>query len=138
MPKPCMRYRIPLVGNPKEDVALRSKYLAAFGSACYMSEAGTFDGFYQEWEDVCADAVKIAEPHGAAPYDKGYTCQPDGEDNDTLQVGPDPAARRRGLIFSRNRFSRNMPYVVCRSVSGDVASSCSGTSSANPAKTSRS
>ncbi len=89
----CMRYRIPLLGNPKEDVALRSKYLAAFGSACYVSEAGTFDCFYKTWQDACADAVKIAEVFGAAPYDKGYTCQPDGEGNYTLQVGPDPAIK---------------------------------------------
>ena len=91
MPKPCMRYRIPILGDPVTDVALRSKYLAAFGSACYMSVAGTFDCFYQEWEDACADAAKIAELYGAAPYHKGYTCQPDGEGNYTLQVGPDPA-----------------------------------------------
>ncbi|MDC0748674.1 hypothetical protein [Polyangium mundeleinium] len=88
-----MRYRIPLVGNPKEDVALRSKYIAAFGSACYMSEAGTFDCFYQTWEAACADAVKIGEVSGNAPYDKGYTCQPVGNGDYTLQVGPDPAIK---------------------------------------------
>ena len=43
MPGSCMRYRIPLLGNPETDVGLRSKYIAAFGSACYMSEAGSFD-----------------------------------------------------------------------------------------------
>ncbi|MDI1432696.1 hypothetical protein [Polyangium sorediatum] len=92
MPKPCMLYRIPLVGNPKEDVALRSKYIAAFGGACYMSEAGTFDCFYRTWEAACADAVKIGEVSGNAPYDKGYTCQPvAGTEDYSLQVGSDPA-----------------------------------------------
>ena len=87
----CMRYHIPLVGNPSSDVALRNKYIAAFGSACYMSEVTTFDCFYQKWQSACADAVKIAEVSGIAPYDKGYTCQPVGNGDYTLQVGPDVA-----------------------------------------------
>ncbi|MDC3959246.1 hypothetical protein [Polyangium jinanense] len=91
MPKPCMLYRIPLVGNPSTDVALRSKYIAAFGSACYMSVADTFDCFYQEWEDACADAVKIGEVSGNAPYAKDYKCQPVGNGDYTLQVGSDVA-----------------------------------------------
>src|SRR5262245_52985307 len=41
-PKPCPLYRIPLLGNPKDDLTLRNKYIAAFGSACYMSEVDTF------------------------------------------------------------------------------------------------
>ncbi len=87
-----MRYHIPLDGSPSTDVALRNKYIAAFGSACYMSEANTFDCFYEKWQDACADAVKIAEVYGAAPYDKGYTCQPVvGTEDYTLQVGPDVA-----------------------------------------------
>ena len=98
-PTPCsesmddsfMRYHIPLVGNPSSDVALRNKYIAAFGSACYMSEVTTFDCFYQKWQSACADAVKIAEVSGIAPYDKGYTCQPAGNGDYTLQVGPDVA-----------------------------------------------
>ncbi len=89
--EPCMRYRIPLDGNPSADVALRDKYIAAFGTACYMSEANTFDCFYEEWQDACADAVRIAEVYGAAPFDKGYTCQPLGNGDYTLQVGPDVA-----------------------------------------------
>jgi hypothetical protein len=89
---PCMRYHIPLDGNPSTDVALRNKYIAAFGNACYMSEVDTFDCFYQRWQDACADAVKIAEVYGAAPFDKGYTCQPvAGTEDYTLQVGPDVA-----------------------------------------------
>jgi len=91
MAKPCMRYRIPLVGNPSIDVALRNKYIAAFGSACYMSEVNTFDCFYEKWEKACADAVKIGEVAGIVPYDKGYKCQPDGVGNYTLQIGPDVA-----------------------------------------------
>jgi hypothetical protein len=89
--KPCMRYRIPLDGNPSTDVALRDKYIAAFGDACYMSETNTFNCFYKKWQDACADAVKIAEVYGAAPFDKGYTCQPVGNGDYTLQVGPDVA-----------------------------------------------
>jgi hypothetical protein len=87
----CMLYRIPLVGNPSTDVTLRSKYIAAFGSACYVSVANTFDCFYQEWEDACADAVKIGEVSGNAPYAEGYECQPVGNGDYTLQVGPDVA-----------------------------------------------
>jgi hypothetical protein len=89
--KPCMRYRIPLFGNPSIDMALRTKYIAAFGTACYMSEVNTFDCFYKEWKAACADAVKIAEVAGAAPYDTGYTCQSVGNGDYTLQVGPDVA-----------------------------------------------
>ena len=88
----CMRYHIPLDGNPSTDVALRSKYIAAFGSACYLSVVNTFDCFYKTWQAACADAVKIAEVAGAAPFDKGYTCQPVvGTEDYTLQVGPDVA-----------------------------------------------
>ena len=90
--EPCMRYHIPLDGNPSTDVALRSKYLAAFGSACYTSEVSTFDCFCQKWQAACADAVKIGEVSGNAPYDTGYTCQPVvGTDDYTLQIGPDVA-----------------------------------------------
>ena len=88
----CMRYRIPLDGNPSMDVALRNKYVAAFGDACYVSEAtNAFNCFYKKWQAACADAVKIAEVYGAAPFDKGYTCQPVGNGDYTLQVGPDVA-----------------------------------------------
>jgi hypothetical protein len=74
------------------DVALRNKYIAAFGTACYMSEFDTFDCFYQKWQDACADAVKIAEVSGNAPFDKGYMCQPvAGTEDYTLQVGSDVA-----------------------------------------------
>jgi hypothetical protein len=89
--EPCMRYRIPLVGNPSTDPALRGKYIAAFGTACYMSEIDTFDCFYKPWKAACADAVKIGEVSGNAAYDKGYTCQPVGNGDYTLQVGPDIA-----------------------------------------------
>ena len=92
----CMLYRIPLLGNPKDDVALRSKYIAAFGSACYMSEGPTptFNCFYKTWKAACADAVKIAELFGAAPYSDKYTCEKvDGTENYSLQVGPDPAIK---------------------------------------------
>ena len=89
---PCMRYHIPLVGNPSTDVALRNKYIAAFGSACYMSEVGTFDCFYKKLQAACADAVRIGEVSGNAPYDTSYTCQPvAGTEDYTLQIGSDVA-----------------------------------------------
>ncbi|MFO0759158.1 MAG: hypothetical protein U0359_21880 [Byssovorax sp.] len=90
--EPCLRYHIPLVGNPSMDVALRSKYVKAFGAACYMSEFDTFDCFYKKWQDACADAAKIGEVSGSAAYDQGYTCQPvAGTDDYTLQIGADVA-----------------------------------------------
>jgi len=91
-PKPCPRYHIPLLGNPKDDVALRNKYIAAFGSACYTAAVtDTFNCFYKTWQAACADAVKIAEVYGAPPYKKGYMCQPVGNGDYTLQVGADVA-----------------------------------------------
>lgn len=83
---PCMRYRIELVN--KDNPQVRAKYCAAFGDACYLSVANTFDCFYQKWEKACEDAVKIGAVSGNAPYDPGYTCQPDGVGNYTLQIGP--------------------------------------------------
>ncbi|TKD04479.1 hypothetical protein E8A74_22990 [Polyangium fumosum] len=95
-----MRYRIPILGEPETDGALRSKYLAAFGSACYMSEGPlpTFDCFYKREEmtpkgKACTDAQKIAKIYGAAPYDEGYECEAVGNGDYTLQVGPDPAIK---------------------------------------------
>jgi len=87
----CMLYRIPLLGNPSMNPGLRAKYIAAFGNACYMSESETptFNCFYEKWEDACADAVKIAKVFGADPYKEGYECQPVGNGDYTLQVGPD-------------------------------------------------
>ncbi|MFO0755532.1 MAG: hypothetical protein U0359_03525 [Byssovorax sp.] len=89
---PCMRYHIPLVGNPSMDVALRNKYIDAFGDACYMSELDTFDCFYKTWQKACADAAKIGQVSGNAPYDQSYTCQPvAGTEDYTLQIGSDVA-----------------------------------------------
>ncbi|MDI3282325.1 hypothetical protein [Polyangium sp. 15x6] len=90
-----MRYRIPLLGNPKDDVALRGKYIAAFGSACYMSEAGTFDCFYEDPQKACEDGVLVPESFGAAPYDKDYpACERiEGTEDDWRQVGPDSSIR---------------------------------------------
>jgi hypothetical protein len=90
-----MRFRIPLVDNPQFDAPLRNKYIAAFGDACYTAEGvGTFDCFYKTWQKACADAVKIGQVSGNAPYDTGYTCQPVANTGDyTLQVGPDVAQK---------------------------------------------
>jgi hypothetical protein len=100
-PRPCKAYRIPLLGNPHQDVALRNKYKAAFGGACYMSAGPipTFDCFYKPSQmtpkgKACTDAQKIAEVFGAAPYDEGYDCQEvKGTKDWWLQVGPDPAIK---------------------------------------------
>jgi len=106
--EPCMRYHIPLAGNPSTDVALRNKYIAAFGSACYMSEVNTFDCFYQKWQAACDDAAKIGEVSGNAPYDKDHTCQPDGVGNYTLQIGPDVANK---IVINYQAAPRQTPLV---------------------------
>ena len=85
-------------GIRASDVALRNKYIAAFGIACYMSEVSTFDCFYKKWQAACADAVKIGEVSGNAPYDKGYTCQP---------VGSTATTRCRSARMSRTRSTIN-------------------------------
>jgi len=116
--EPCLRYHIPLDGNPSTDVALRSKYIAAFGTACYMSEGGTFDCFYEKWQAACADAVKIAEVAGAAPFDKVYTCQPVvGTDDYTLQVGPDVANK---ITINYQPAPRQTPLVEVDGVPTEV------------------
>ena len=57
-----------------------------------MSEVSTFDCFYKKWQAACADAVKIGEVSGNAPYDTRYTCQPvAGTEDYTLQIGSDIA-----------------------------------------------
>ncbi len=116
--EPCMRYRIPLFGNPNMDLPLRNKYIAAFGNACYMSYVNTFDCFYQKWQTACADAVKMAEVSGAAPFDKGYTCQPvAGTDDYTLQVGPDVANE---ITINYQAAPRQMPLVEIDGVPTEV------------------
>lgn len=88
-----MRYRITLLDDPTINLMVRAKYIAAFGDACYVSEANTFDCFYKEWPKACAEVVRVGEVSGNAPYDKGYTCQPDGQGNYWLQTGSDVANR---------------------------------------------
>ena len=113
-----MRYHIPLDGNPSTDVALRNKYIAAFGAACYMSEVNTFDCFYKQWQDACADAVKMAEVAGNAPYDKGHTCQPVAGTGDyTLQVGSDVANK---LTINYQAAPRQTPLVEIDGVPTEV------------------
>jgi hypothetical protein len=114
---PCMRYRIPLFGNPSMDVALRNKYIAAFGDACYMSVVNTFDCFYKKWQDACADAVKIAEVAGAVPFERGYTCQPVGNGDYTLQVGPDVANK---ITINHQAAPRQTPLIEVDGVPTEV------------------
>jgi len=113
----CMRYRIPLVGNPNTDVALRSKYIAAFGAACYISEVNTFDCFYKTWEAACADAVKIGEVSGNTPYDKGYSCLPVGNGDYTLQIGSDVANK---ITINYQHAPRQTPLIEINGVPTEV------------------
>jgi hypothetical protein len=112
-----MRYRIPLLGNPGTDVALRNKYIGAFGAACYISEANTFDCFYEKWEAACADAVKIGELAGNQPYDTGYTCQPVGNGDYTLQIGADVALY---ITINYQAAPRQTPLVEINGVPTEV------------------
>ncbi len=112
-----MRYHIPLDGNPSFDVALRNKYIAAFGNACYVCEVSTFDCFYQKWQAACADAVKIGEVSGNAPYDKGYMCQPDGVGNYTLQVGSDVANK---IVINYQAAPRQTPLTEINGMPTEV------------------
>lgn len=73
------------------SLALDGQAPGPFGSACYVSEVDTFDCFYRTWQAACADAVKIGELAGNQPYDTGYICQPVGNGDYTLQVGPNVA-----------------------------------------------
>lgn len=91
--KPCMLYRIQLDGNVMDPV-VRAKYMAKFGSACYVSEANTFDCFYKDPQKACDDGVLVPEVISAAPHDKGYPClRVAGTDNYWRQVGSDPAIK---------------------------------------------
>ncbi|MDI1429473.1 hypothetical protein [Polyangium sorediatum] len=117
MPDPCVRYRIQLVGD-RMNAALRAKYVAAFGDACYVSEANTFDCWYKTWEKACEDAALIGEVSGNAPYDRGYKCQPDGVGNYWLQIGSDVA--NRTWIFFDNA-PRQTPLVEVDGVPVEVS-----------------
>ena len=88
-----MRYRLELLGDPINNLMLRAKYIAAFGDACYVSVAGTFDCWYETWQKACENAVLIGEASETTQYAKGYECQPDGVGNYWLQTGSDPSVR---------------------------------------------
>lgn len=91
--KSCMRYRIQLDGDVMDPV-VRAKYIAWFGSACYVSEANTFDCFYKDPQKACADGVLVPEVLGASAHNKSYPClQVAGTDNYWRQVGSDPAIK---------------------------------------------
>jgi hypothetical protein len=111
--KPCMRYLIPLDGNPSTDLLLRSYYITAFGPACYMSEANmsqgsTFNCFYRSITKACEHAVLIGEVSKNAPYAKGYTCQPVGNGDYTLQIGSDSANK---LFIYLKEAPRQTPFI---------------------------
>jgi hypothetical protein len=86
---PCWRYRLELLGDPTKNPAVRAMYIKAFGDACYLADNAnrTFDCWYKTWEEACKEAVRIGAVSGNAPYDPGYTCQPVGNGNYTLQTG---------------------------------------------------
>lgn len=114
---PCMRYHIQLVGDLM-NAELRVKYSAAFGDACYVSEANTFDCWYKTWQKACEDAVLIGKVSGNAPYDPGYKCQPDGVGNYWLQIGADVA--NRTWIFLDNA-PRQSPFIDVNGVPTEVS-----------------
>lgn len=91
--KPCMRYRIELMGNPHDNAELGNKYKTAFGSACYLFEKGGFGCFYRKPQKACEDAVLVPDVFGAAAYEKHpKTCKNvPGTENYSLQIGPNPA-----------------------------------------------
>lgn len=89
----CKRYRIQLQGDTM-NAAVRAKYKAAFGSACYVSVSNTFDCFYKDPLKACADGVLVPDVYGAAAYDKTYKCQQiKGTMDWWRQVGSDPAIK---------------------------------------------
>lgn len=91
--EPCKKYRIQLLGDTMNP-ALRAKYKAAFGSACYVSVTNTFDCFYKDPLKACDDGVLVPDVFGAAEYDKTYKCQQvKGTMDWWRQVGPDPAIK---------------------------------------------
>ena len=93
--KRCKLYRIQLLGNPVDDPVLRANYIKNFGSACYMSEAGTFDCFYKDPLKACADGVLVPDVYGAAEYDKTHPAclKVPGTEDYWRQVGPDPSIK---------------------------------------------
>ncbi|UQA61311.1 hypothetical protein [Polyangium aurulentum] len=115
-----MRYRIPLMGNPGMDLALRAKYIAAFGDACYLSEGGAFNCFYKTPQEACDAGVLVAEVFGAAPYDKNYpACERiAGTENYARQVGPDPAIN---IVISYEPAPRQTPLVEVDGVPTEVS-----------------
>ncbi|TKC96385.1 hypothetical protein [Polyangium fumosum] len=117
-----MRYRIQLLGNPSTDIALREKYIAAFRSACYMSEGPTptFNCFYETPQKACDDGVRVPEVFGAAPYDKNYpACERiPGTENYFRQVGPDPAIH---IVISYEPAPRQTPLVDVDGVPTEVS-----------------
>lgn len=121
MPGACMLYRIPLIGSPSTDVALRAKYIAAFGSACYVSDSvdnPTFGCFYKTWQNACADAVNIAKVFGADPYKEGYMCQAVGNGDYRLQVGPDVS---NTITIYYEAAPRQTPLIEIKSVPTEVS-----------------
>lgn len=99
--EPCMRYRIQLDGNPSTNPALRAAYSAKFGSACYVSEANTFDCFYKDPYEACDAGLLVPTVFGAAAHNDSYKCLPvAGTENYWRQVGSDPAIKI-DIIFDK-------------------------------------
>ncbi|MRG93099.1 hypothetical protein [Polyangium spumosum] len=115
-----MRYRIPLLGNPSMDLALRAEYIAAFGDACYMSDGGAFNCFYKTPQEACDAGVLVAEVFGAEPYDKNYpACERiPGTENYFRQVGPDPAIH---IVIYYEPAPRQTPLVEVDGVPTEVS-----------------
>lgn len=115
--EPCMRYRIQLDGNVTDPV-IRAKYVAKFGSACYVSEANTFDCFYKDPLKACDAAVLVPEVIGAAAHDKQYPCLKVADTEDYWrQVGPDPAIK---LDIKLENAPRETPLIDVNGVPTEV------------------
>ena len=62
--------------------------------------------------------MKIGEVAGVVPYDTGYTCQPDGVGNYTLQIGPDVANK---IQINYQAAPRQTPLVEIDGVPTEVS-----------------
>lgn len=88
----CTQYRIELLGDTN-NIELRKKYKAAFGQACYVSAANSFNCYFKTPQKACQEVLKVPLIFGAAPYQNHpMTCkQVPGTENWSLQTGSDPA-----------------------------------------------
>jgi hypothetical protein len=115
--EPCMRYRIQLDGDVTDPV-IRAKYIAKFGSACYVSEANTFDCFYKDPYDACDAAVLVPDVIGLPAHDAKYPClKVPGTEDYWRQVGLDQAIK---LDIKLEKAPRETPLIDVNGVPTEV------------------